>query len=127
MIETSRRSFLGGLAFLAAAPAIVRIDNIMPVRSLTCLEPNAMAGDLQWSAFNARVQTFDGKHWEDLPQGLSGDDFNAAVMRAMSNLSKRILSRIEDNLLNGEPAEKREIESALRLLATGRIGAARWR
>lgn len=34
MIIQSRRSFLGGLFSAIAAPAIVRIQNIMPVRAI---------------------------------------------------------------------------------------------
>lgn len=34
MLVSSRRSFIGGLAALMAAPAIVRAGNIMPVRNM---------------------------------------------------------------------------------------------
>lgn len=34
MIETSRRKFITGLSALIVAPAIVRVESLMPVRSL---------------------------------------------------------------------------------------------
>jgi hypothetical protein len=34
MIETSRRSFIGGLTALIVAPAIVRADSLMPIKGI---------------------------------------------------------------------------------------------
>lgn len=38
MIETSRRKFITGLSALIVAPAIVRVESLMPVRSLDNLK-----------------------------------------------------------------------------------------
>lgn len=38
MIETSRRKFITGLSTLIVAPAIVRVESLMPVRNLDNLK-----------------------------------------------------------------------------------------
>jgi hypothetical protein len=41
MTDLSRRSLLSGLGFIAAAPAIVRVGSLMPVK---VIEPRALVG-----------------------------------------------------------------------------------
>lgn len=92
MITPSRRSFLTGLGTLIAAPAIVRIDNIMPVRTVI-LTPDAdvsisidamvramalaqsnkcvdwaMAGEghVRYDLREGTFRRFDGHRWNDL-------------------------------------------------------------
>jgi hypothetical protein len=56
----SRRSFVGGLAALFAAPAIVRATSLMPVHAL---EPVAIALD--------RSDVLDYEYWANGPMGLA--------------------------------------------------------
>lgn len=48
-----RRKFLIGLASILAAPAIVRVENIMPVRALILPEPWTMGAEWQTWPFGA--------------------------------------------------------------------------
>ena len=67
---SSRRVFLGGLLAVVAAPAIVRIDNIMPVRASGLIRPRitllTSADGHQWNLLGASER---GASWYSM-----GDD-----------------------------------------------------
>ncbi len=57
ILSPSRRGFIGGLIGLVAAPAIVRIESLMPVR---VIDPLAGLKVFGWNEYGATV-------WERIP------------------------------------------------------------
>jgi len=50
VIETSRRGFITGLISLVAAPAIVRVASIMPVKAMADFDPFPFPPGAYWAS-----------------------------------------------------------------------------
>lgn len=78
MIETSRRTLIKGLAALVAAPAIVRVQSIMPVRSMLPELQLPVGGYISaWPSGVALsagdVVQYEGRHYVCMVPGVTSD------------------------------------------------------
>lgn len=76
-IVTSRRSLITGLISLAAAPAIVRASNLMPVKTMTAPTLHGRTAVIQ--KVSELMETERGLEYVmQLVQDLSGDGFSVS-------------------------------------------------
>lgn len=79
-----RRNFLIGLMSVLAAPAIVRAENIMPVRALT-LPDDPLVRGVRWQSW-----PFDAPMPAEMCQGSIGNWSNKAAMQPLSHWLKAL-------------------------------------
>lgn len=102
MIETNRRSLITGLASLIVAPAIVKVQNIMPVKAFDPYYTRAFWDyDVYWDSMNLRID----KSLSPLPMP------KWAVQATMAEVYKLIPKSEIDRL---KPAEGKTVNISLR-------------
>jgi hypothetical protein len=62
-LDISRRGLITGLVALVAAPAIVRVSSIMPVKAM--IEPAFDASDITWTACGGDQNSISYMMWYD--------------------------------------------------------------
>jgi hypothetical protein len=81
-----RRTFLAGLFSAFAAPAIVRAENIMPVRLIVPSPPEILVRGVRWQSW-----PLGQPHPEtDFAQGSIGPESGGGVVKPLSHFLKRM-------------------------------------
>lgn len=83
---TTRRAFITGLVSFIAAPAIVRVSSIMPVKAIEpfILPPEMYDGAIQIIAYNKMDARFVWKIWRH------AENYGMSIEKIQQVLSRRV-------------------------------------